>query len=366
MHVIIAGAGPCGLLLALQLQRAGIQATILERAAEDKLLADVGSGYDLSPSTTKLLRELGFGHHFGTTFQSYNALYVTSNDGTVLRKGLIPQLVRSGGDGGALFMAKRSDLQRIFLEALRREAARQNPETPTPATLWCGVEVLSWREDGSGGVTVEYQPRGGHGEASIVTGDALLGCDGIHSAVRRGMNAGSDDSMSFCGAVTWWGKSVIAPGSELELEAAASQAPGNAFVMTVGSAGQPGSLIGGVVVDGDPNSAEGKKMIWALTMAPSPEVTDLILGKVGDDLTRRGGIVGKEAKAMAVDSVDRYGSTLVKRVVAAAEESNVTLVGLFDRKDLSKPWVSPGGLVALLGDAGEVHSDTSGNRNSQS
>ena len=45
MHVVVSGAGPCGLLVALQLQLAGIRCTILERAAESQLEADVGSGY---------------------------------------------------------------------------------------------------------------------------------------------------------------------------------------------------------------------------------------------------------------------------------------------------------------------------------
>ena len=45
MHVVVSGAGPCGLLVALQLQLAGIRCTVLERAAESQLEADVGSGY---------------------------------------------------------------------------------------------------------------------------------------------------------------------------------------------------------------------------------------------------------------------------------------------------------------------------------
>ena len=47
MHVVVSGAGPCGLLVALQLQLAGIRCTVLERAAESQLEADVGSGGDL-------------------------------------------------------------------------------------------------------------------------------------------------------------------------------------------------------------------------------------------------------------------------------------------------------------------------------
>ena len=41
MHVVVSGAGPCGLLVALQLQLAGIRCTVLERAAESQLEADV-------------------------------------------------------------------------------------------------------------------------------------------------------------------------------------------------------------------------------------------------------------------------------------------------------------------------------------
>ena len=65
MHVVVSGAGPCGLLVALQLQLAGIRCTVLERAAESQLEADVGSGYDLSPSSAEILKRVGLGHTLG-------------------------------------------------------------------------------------------------------------------------------------------------------------------------------------------------------------------------------------------------------------------------------------------------------------
>merc|ERR1719191_822083 len=65
-------------------------------------------------------------------------------------------------------------------------------------------------------------------------------------------------------------------------------------------------------------------------------------GAVGEDLTRRGGVVGAKAKALAVEAVAEGGS-FVQDLIAGAEEAKVTLVGLFDRADLDLAWTSEGG-----------------------
>ena len=50
----------------------------------------------------------------------------------------------------------------------------------------------------------------------------------------------------------------------------------------------------------------------------------------------------------------------VKGIVEAADVSNVTLVGLYDREDLDLAWTSPRGRVALLGDAAHPQSPMQG------
>ena len=194
MHVVVSGAGPCGLLVALQLQLAGIRCTVLERAAESQLEADVGSGYDLSPSSAEVLKRVGLGHTLGADglFRSNEAMWVSSADGTVLRLSPL-----SGKQHRGYYVANRSSLQRMLLDALRagglvtiqhaaegidavaqgcKAKAMPADDDAVSARLLCGYEVVSFTEDEEG-VTVEYRLRGQAAAAPtlMLLADALLG-----------------------------------------------------------------------------------------------------------------------------------------------------------------------------------------------
>ena len=193
MHVVVSGAGPCGLLVALQLQLAGIRCTVLERAAESQLEADVGGGYDLSPTTADILKRVGLGHALGSDgpFRPYKAFSVSATDCNVDSALRLSPLSDDGG-----FHASRSVLQRLLLNALRagglatiqhategiEDAAEGCDANASPADgaasarLLCGYEVVSFEEDGEG-VNVEYRPRGQAATAatSVLRADALLG-----------------------------------------------------------------------------------------------------------------------------------------------------------------------------------------------
>lgn len=48
--VVIAGAGPCGLVAALTFEKSGIPYVIYERTTVDKLCSNAGSGIDMAPT----------------------------------------------------------------------------------------------------------------------------------------------------------------------------------------------------------------------------------------------------------------------------------------------------------------------------
>ena len=222
LHVLVAGAGPCGLLVAHQLQSAGVRCTVLERAPEERLEADVGSGYDLSPTSSEILRRAGLGSRLGgSRFPRYDAMCVATMGGEAAPVRVAPLSERQHA---GYYAARRSDLQRSLRDALREGAASAGEAA---AALVCGVQVTGFEED-EHGVAVEFtrvQQQPAAGEAApaaaaaaasaaagggVLRGDVLLGCDGVHSAVRKGMHSSAEqDRLRFCGAVTWWGNTEV-------------------------------------------------------------------------------------------------------------------------------------------------------------
>jgi 2-polyprenyl-6-methoxyphenol hydroxylase-like FAD-dependent oxidoreductase len=56
LPVVIAGAGPCGLVAAITLQKEGVRFVIVEGTARERLCSNVGSGFDLAPTAIDILK----------------------------------------------------------------------------------------------------------------------------------------------------------------------------------------------------------------------------------------------------------------------------------------------------------------------
>ena len=166
MRVLIVGAGPGGLTTALALQRAGIQASVFERAADLGQLY-VGSGIHVWPNGMRSVRRIA-----DDVFEGIRAagarersLEIRVKNGKVVSRWPLEEFERKYG--APTVGITRSDLLRVLYEGLEDDSVH------------FGASFREYRRlDGK--VVVELED--GSEEA-----DVLIGADGLRSAVRRQM-----------------------------------------------------------------------------------------------------------------------------------------------------------------------------------
>ncbi len=188
---LIAGAGLGGLTAALALLRKGFGVEICEQAPD---LAEFGAGVQVSPNCARVLYALGLGpqlERIGTqTAQRDTRLWNTGLAWPQMRLG--KSAVERYGFGH--FTVHRADLQKLLIDAVRRE----QPDAIRLKAKAVGLE------QSSGGVRLQLQ------DGARVQGDALVGADGIHSTIRNRLFG--DDRPQFTGCVAWRG---MAPAERL-------------------------------------------------------------------------------------------------------------------------------------------------------
>ena len=181
MHedVLIAGGGIGGLTAAIALRQAGLPVQVLERTPE---IRELGAGITLQANAVLALRRIGLDRAVMAAGRSIGIASIRRWDGTLL----------SGTDfreietllGAPSVAIHRATLQRILLEALG------------PGVLRAGSEVVVY-EAGPDGVEVRL------GDGGRIAGAALIGADGIRSAVRARL-LGDGDPL-YAGYVSWRG-----------------------------------------------------------------------------------------------------------------------------------------------------------------
>lgn len=182
--IILVGAGIGGLTAALALQQSGQRVSVLEQAAS---LGEIGAGLTLTPNASRVLLHLGLGD-------------VLADLGVVPDRGAVLDY----RDGTELVSMERGDV------SLRRHGAPycQIHRADLHLALAAAVQAndggcirLHQRLTGLGqdadGVTAVFN------EHSVVTGSLLVGCDGIHSAVRSQLFG--NDEPRFTGYSAWRG-----------------------------------------------------------------------------------------------------------------------------------------------------------------
>jgi 2-polyprenyl-6-methoxyphenol hydroxylase-like FAD-dependent oxidoreductase len=168
-RVLIVGGGPGGLVTALALRRAGIEALVIERAPGHRVL---GAGVSLWPNAMKLLRHWGM----GPAVEARGAVAGDTVLATVDASRLEDRF------GAPLVVIHCASLQTVLRTALDSD------------TLHLGADCIGLDQDAHG-VSVILRDGRRH------QADLVIGADGAHSTVRATV---VDDSPPRYGGITAW------------------------------------------------------------------------------------------------------------------------------------------------------------------
>lgn len=176
-EILIVGGGIGGLTLALELARRGIAHRVFEAAPQ---IRPVGVGVNLLPHSTRILAALGLEPELARTAVETAESRFYNRYGQLIYKEPLGR--RAGVDWPQLSI-HRADLQAVLLERARG--------------VELGRQCTGFAQDGDG-VTLRFA------DGSSARGVAVVGCDGIHSAIRRQLHPG-DGAPRYSGVNMWRG-----------------------------------------------------------------------------------------------------------------------------------------------------------------
>jgi len=184
MRILIVGAGIGGLTAALALLRDGHDVQVYEQAPA---LAELGAGVQISANGSRVLFALGLEAPIRQVWCE-----PAGKEIRLWNTGETWKLFDLGAEsvaryGAPYFMIHRADLHRVLIEAVQERA---------PDTIHLDKRVTGFDDDGTS-VTL-HLANGEH-----VTGDALIGSDGVHSRIRNILIG--DDRPQFTGCMAWRG-----------------------------------------------------------------------------------------------------------------------------------------------------------------
>lgn len=167
-EVLIVGAGPTGLSLAITLRRYGVPVRIVDRAAQP---STVSKALALWSASLEALQGMGLVDRFVAEGQRLNALCVGEGD-----RRLATLAVGEGIDSAFPFP--------LLLPQSRTEALLTERLASLGVAIERGVELVGMVQDHSG---VTATLRHGDGRTEAVRTPYLAGCDGARSAVRQAL-----------------------------------------------------------------------------------------------------------------------------------------------------------------------------------
>ena len=184
MRVIIVGAGIGGLTAALSLLRRGIEAEVYEAAPA---LGEIGAGFQIGANGARVLFELGLEAAIRRSWALIEGkvvrLWSTGQAWKLFDLG--PVSVERYGF--PYFMMHRADLHGVLAEAVRALA---------PEAIRLGRRAVGARVEGRSATVI-------FADGGEATADALVGADGVHSAIRAALFG--ESKVEFTGFMAWRG-----------------------------------------------------------------------------------------------------------------------------------------------------------------
>ena len=177
VRVLVVGAGIGGLSTALSLRAAGLGEGVAVVDASRRLLP-LGAGINLQPHAVRELEELGVGGDLAeVSAEPRRAVFADRHGNPVVEhpRG------RLAGYRWPQLSVHRGELQRVLLEALRR---RPGAEVRT------GLRLVDFTEREDRVVALLRDRNRPGGPLHTVEAEALVGADGVFSAVRSALHPG--------------------------------------------------------------------------------------------------------------------------------------------------------------------------------
>jgi 2-polyprenyl-6-methoxyphenol hydroxylase-like FAD-dependent oxidoreductase len=168
--ILIIGGGIGGLTLALMLHRSGIACRIYEAAPE---IREVGVGINVLPHATLQLAGLGLEEALAKVAVTTREACFYNRFGQLIYR---EPLGRHAGYGWPQFSIHRGDLQAVLLAACRQRIGADR--------IFTGWRCARADQDAGGATALFIEPGTGR-ELPPQRGSAVIGCDGINSAIRR-------------------------------------------------------------------------------------------------------------------------------------------------------------------------------------
>ena len=181
--ILIVGGGIGGLTLALSLHQAGIGCKVFEAAPEIKPL---GVGINLLPHAMREYTELGLQERLARVAVETQEFCYYDRFGRFIYKEARGKF--AGYDWPQLSI-HRGELHKVLVDAVRERLG--------PDSFVLGSKCVSFAQ-GKSGVRVDFS------DGTSAHGTAAVGCDGIHSAVRKQMHP-DEGPPSYQGINMWRG-----------------------------------------------------------------------------------------------------------------------------------------------------------------